>query len=89
MIQSFRDDQTRMLLKREFVRRVPEALQNQAHRRLLYLNAATRIEDLYIPPSNGFHKVGKGFALKVNAQWRITFKWGANGPEDVLFEDYH
>jgi proteic killer suppression protein len=49
----------------------------------------TRIEDLYIPPSNHFHAVGQRFAIRVNRQWRITFHWTDAGPSDVLLEDYH
>jgi proteic killer suppression protein len=89
VIQSFADEQTEQLFRRIPVRRVPPALQQQAYKRLSYVNAAKRIEDLYIPPSNHFHAVGNRFALRVNLQWRITFIWSDTGPSDVLFEDYH
>jgi proteic killer suppression protein len=89
MIQGFADATTEALFEKKPVRKIPVELATQAARRLAYLHAATRIEDLYQPPSNGFHKVGKRFAIKVNAQWRITFSWTPSGPADVLFEDYH
>ncbi len=89
MIQSFADETTRQIWEGISDRRIPTELKKQAQKRMRYLNAATRIEDLYIPPSNHFHAVGKRFALRVNMQWRITFTWAQSGPADVLFEDYH
>jgi len=89
MIQGFADETTRALWHRRPVRRIPVGLQDQAFKRLSYLNAAARIEDLYQPPSNHFHSVGKRFAIRVNRQWRISFLWTSTGPSDVRFEDYH
>lgn len=89
MILGFADENTRRIWAGELVRRIPHDLQRQALKRLGYLNAATRIEDLYQPPSNHFHSVGKRFAIRVNLQWRITFDWTDQGPAKVLFEDYH
>jgi toxin HigB-1 len=89
VIHSFADETTELLWKGIPVKRIPAELQRQALKRLGYLNAATDIEDLYIPPSNGFHRVGKRYAIKVNKQWRITFNWSERGPDQVLFEDYH
>ena len=89
MIQSFHDDTTKALFDRKQVRKIPAELAAQAARRLAYLDAAMRIEDLYVPPSNHFHRVGKRFAISVNKQWRITFDWAPSGPSEVRFEDYH
>jgi toxin HigB-1 len=89
MIQSFSDDLTKQLFDRIHVRRLPAPLQQQAYKRLSYLNAAKRLEDLYIPPSNHFHSVGDRFSIRVNMQWRITFRWTESGPMEVRFEDYH
>jgi len=89
MIQGFADDTTRQIWTGEPVRRIPVELQRQALKRLGYLNAANRVEDIYQPPSNHFHSVGKRYAIRVNDQWRITFAWTDAGPTEVLFEDYH
>jgi len=89
MIQGFSDETTKALWERKPNRRIPVELQNQAFKRLSYLNAAIRIADLYLPPSNHFHSVGKRFAIRLNKQWRITFAWLPTGPTEVLFEDYH
>lgn len=89
MIQSFADDTTEQIWKGKPVRRIPADLQRQALKRLTFLNLAKRLEDLYVPPSNKFHAVGKRYAISVNMQWRITFGWSDAGPVEVLFEDYH
>ena len=89
MIQGFADATTRQIWTGELVRRIPVELQRQALKRLGYLNAAKRIEDLYQPPSNHFHAIGKRYAIRVNDQWRITFDWTESGPASVSFEDYH
>lgn len=89
MIQSFADDTTKQIWEGKSVRRIPADLQRQALKRLTFLNLAKKLEDLYIPPSNHLHGVGKRYAIRVNMQWRITFVWSDSGPSDVLFEDYH
>jgi proteic killer suppression protein len=91
MLQSFADEVTEQIWKGVPVRRVPADRQRQALKRLGYLNAAQKIEDLFQPPSNHFHTLkGSGrYAIRVNLQWRITFTWTEAGPAEVLFEDYH
>jgi proteic killer suppression protein len=91
MIQGFADQTTEQIWKGMPKRRINSDLQRQALKRLGYLNLAKKIEDLYIPPSNKFHRLeGTGrFAISVNSQWRITFLWTDAGPADVKFEDYH
>jgi toxin HigB-1 len=91
MIQSFADERTEQIWKGVAVRRLPADLQRQALKRLGYLHAATRLDDLYQPPSNHFHVLAgsRRYAIRVNLQWRITFAWTEAGPSDVLFEDYH
>lgn len=64
-----------------------------AWRRLAYLNAAEKIGDLAVPPGNMLEKL-KGnragcYRIRVNDQYRISFRWSATGPEDVELIDYH
>ena len=61
--------------------------------RLLQLNAATRIEDLRLPPSNGLEallhdRVGQ-WSIRVNEQWRICFRFDNGEAYDVEIVDYH
>ena len=57
------------------------------------LNAAETIEDLRSPPGNRLEKLRgdrKGqHSIRVNIQYRICFRWGKNGPEEVEICDYH
>ena len=57
------------------------------------LNAATRIDDLLVPPSNRLEKL-KGdragqWSIAVNMQWRICFRWETGNAYEVEIVDYH
>lgn len=68
----------------------PADLLKTARRRLAQLDAAASVEDMNLPPGNRLHLLTDGrWSVSVNMQYRITFLWGANGPEDVWFGDYH
>jgi proteic killer suppression protein len=61
-------------------------------RKLTMLDAATSLVDLKSPPGNRLEALGgdrKGqHSIRINAQWRICFIWGPNGPENVEIVDY-
>jgi len=66
---------------------------NPAKRKLEAVNAAGRLEDLTIPPSNRLEKL-KGnlkdfYSIRVNDQWRVIFKWINGEPHEVRIVDYH
>ena len=54
---------------------------------------AERIEDLQTPPSNKLEKkegdLQAFYAIWVNTQWRIIFKWIDNTAHEVQLIDYH
>lgn len=56
------------------------------------LNTAIEPEDMDIP-SYAWHQLEgnrKGsYSVKVNRNWRITYKWDDGGPFDINLEDYH
>jgi proteic killer suppression protein len=64
-----------------------------AARKLDMLDYAGRLADLASPPGNrlealrgdlaGFH------SIRINAQWRVVFRWTSAGPTDVDIRDYH
>lgn len=68
-------------------------IERVARRKLLQLQAATKLDSLRIPPGNqlealkgdrkGQHSIG------INDQWRICFAWGDEGAHDVEIVDYH
>ena len=57
------------------------------------VDAATRLDDLRSPPGNRLEAL-KGdrrgqHSIRINQQWRICFRWTAEGPESVEIVDYH
>jgi toxin HigB-1 len=92
VIRSFGDKQTEALFADNFVREF-EGLARRAKRKLEALNAASRLEDLKVPPSNRLEKLKgnlKDFhSIRVNNQWRVIFKWHAGDADEVQIVDYH
>lgn len=41
------------------------------------------------PPGNDLKEYDGAWHVRVNQQWRLTFKWGDSGPYDVKIEDPH
>jgi proteic killer suppression protein len=57
------------------------------------LHNSQDLQDLMIPPSNRLEKL-KGnlkdfYAIRINDQWRILFKWNHGNAEQVEIIDYH
>jgi toxin HigB-1 len=93
VIRSFRDRHTERLFRREPVRKWSEPLQRIGLRKLLMLDAATRLDDLRIPPANRLEKLTGRRAgqssIRVNDQWRVCFRWSEGDAYDVEIVDYH
>ncbi len=93
MIRSFADKETEKIWNRQRSRKLPPGIQERALRKLRELAAATMLETLRFPPSNRLHVLSGdragSHAIRINDQWRITFLWGPQGPENVRIEDYH
>ena len=58
-----------------------------------YLDVATGLEDLKVPPSNRLHALEREregqFSISVNDQWRICFRFVDGDAYDVELTDYH
>ena len=92
-MKSFRDANTERIFNREFVKRYPREIQQRAFMRLNAIDAAVRLEDLRLPPSNRL-EVLKGdrkgeHSVRINDQWRICFLWRDGHAERVEIVDYH
>ena len=65
----------------------------RALRRLEYLDLATSVDDLRVPPSNRLHKLERDragqYSISVNDQWRICFRFEDGDAYDVEMTDYH
>ncbi|MEM7551605.1 MAG: type II toxin-antitoxin system RelE/ParE family toxin [Bacteroidota bacterium] len=93
MIKSFGCKHTEKVWKGVKTKKWSDEVANNALRKLFMINAADKIQDLRIPPSNRLHKL-KGdmktyWAISVNDQWRIIFKWEGVNAYDVQIIDYH
>ena len=92
MIRSFGDKQTESLFADRFVSQF-QGVARRAKRKLEALNAASRLEDLKLPPSNRLEKLKgdlKDFhSIRVNDQWRVMFKWSDGDAHEVRIVDYH
>ena len=96
VIRSFADETTRDLfgnVNSKSARRIANTAWKAAQRKLKQLDLVTRLDDLQIPPGNDLHAL-KGdqagrHAIKVNDQYRITFRWEGHDAYDVCCEDYH
>jgi proteic killer suppression protein len=92
-IRSFGDASTAELWQTGHSRAFPGNLLGAMLRKLQMVNAATDIRDLTIPPGNRLKKLeGKrkdDWSIRVNDQWRITFRWSNGQADSVSVEDYH
>jgi toxin HigB-1 len=93
VLQSFRDKDTERVWRRQRVRKLDEATQRAALRKLLILDAADALGDLRVPPGNRLEKLKSDRAgshsIRINQQWRVCFIWTSAGPKDVEIIDYH
>ena len=57
------------------------------------IDAATKLDDLRLPPSNRLEALKgsrKGqHSIRINDQWRICFVWRSGDAEQVEVVDYH
>jgi proteic killer suppression protein len=93
VIKNFSDRDTERLFARERVRRYPAELQRIMLRKLVALDAAEALEDLRVPPGNRLEKLRGNRAgqhsIRVNDQWRESFRWADGNAHDVSIVDYH
>ncbi len=93
MIRSFASRETERLFQRQFSRKLPHDIQRRARVKLEVLDAAERLDDLRIPPSNNLEKLSgdreNQYSIRINDQWRICFEWREGDAYQVEIVDYH
>jgi proteic killer suppression protein len=93
MLKSFADKHTRELYVTGLSRRIQPDLTRRALRRLEYIDLATRLDDLKVPPGNRLHALTGSregqYAISINDQWRICFSFIDGDAHDVEITDYH
>lgn len=93
MIKTFADGRTRDLFVTGAGKRFPPDVAKRAARKLEYVDLATSLNDLKVPPGNRLHALKddrKGqHSIAVNDQWRICFRFVDGDAYDVEICDYH
>lgn len=93
MIKTFADKETQLVYVKGKSKTIPPDLIRRAVRRLEYINLASNINDLRVPPSNRLHSLKgnrKGqYSISINEQWRICFRFADGDAFDVEIVDYH
>ncbi|NBG67405.1 type II toxin-antitoxin system RelE/ParE family toxin [Acidiluteibacter ferrifornacis] len=93
MVLSFGSKETEKIWNGERVKKLPLEIQNIGRRKLRMLNNSQDIKDLRVPPSNRLEKkkgnLKEYYAIRINDQWRIIFKWNNGNASDVEIIDYH
>lgn len=93
MIRSIRDKRVLQILDGKGPRRFPPDILRAAQRRLNSLELANAVDDLREAPSNRLEKLradrAGSWSIWINRQWRICFRWEADGAHDVEIVDYH
>jgi toxin HigB-1 len=93
MIRSFADSETERFFATGDSRRLPREILRRGAMRLRQLDAATRIDDLRLPPSNRLEPLRGGRAgrhsIRINDQWRICFRFADGDAHEVEIVDYH
>ena len=96
MIQSFGNEATADLFRERntrSARRIPREIWRVAQRKLKALDVAARLDDLTIPAGNRLEAL-KGnqagrHSVRINDQYRVTFRWEQGHAHEVRIEDYH
>lgn len=93
MIKTFADRRTKGLYENGKSKRFPPEVWERAVRKLEYLDLATSVNDLRVPPSNRLHRLERDrvgqYSIAVNDQWRICFRFEDGDAFDVEITDYH
>lgn len=93
MIKTFADRHTQELYAAGKSRRFPADIVGRARRRLDYIELAMCIDDLKVPSGNRLHPLGGDragqYAISINDQWRICFRFVDGDAYDVEITDYH
>jgi len=96
VIQSFADETSADLFRERHTRaarRIPRELWRGVQRKLKLIDVAGRLADLAVPAGNRLELLKSDQAgrhsIRVNEQYRVTFRWENGHAYEVRVEDYH
>ena len=74
-------------------RKLPADIQIVALRKLRYIDSASKLDDLRLPPGNRLEALQdnrKGqHSIRINDRWRVCFVWDNGNAREVEIVDYH
>ena len=96
MIQSFSDETAADLFRErntKAARRIPREIWRVVQRKLKLLDGVARIDDLLSPAGYRLERLkgqrAERHSIRVNDQYRVTFRWANGHAYEVCVEDYH
>ena len=96
VLQSFSDETTADLFRERntrAARRMPRELWRVVQRKLKLLDGAALLGDVAIPAGNRLERLkgqqAERYSIRVNDQYRLTFRWENGHAYEVCVEDYH
>lgn len=93
MIKSFKDKETQRLFMGRKSKAVSGEAVRRAQRKLAQLDSVGSLEELRTPPGNKLHKLSGDregqWAISINDQYRICFRFEDGHAYDVEATDYH
>lgn len=96
MIRSFTDATTEDIwngVNSKAARRIPQALWPVIRRKLDQIDSVSTLDALRVPPGNRLHALSGDrsgqYAIRVNDQYRIVFRFEGQDANDVCCTDYH
>ena len=96
LIASYADTTTKDLwngVDSRAARHISKAIWPVVRRKLDLLNRVDRLDALRLPPGNRLEALrgsrAGSFSIRVNDQYRLTFRFKEDGAHDVRCEDYH
>jgi toxin HigB-1 len=96
VIRSFADETTADLFRERntrAARRSPREIWRAAQRKLKVLDVAAGLDDLRVPAGNRLERLKDAqagrYSVRINDQYRMTFRWEQGNAYEVRVEDYH
>jgi len=93
VIRSFGEKETEKIFNLIVSRKIPREIQERSYHKLVAIHEAESLDNLRNPPGNRLELL-RGtleglYSIRINNQWRITFRWEGKDAHDVKITDYH